>query len=94
MAKDKWNYSDCRHFKLIKTTEEGELDMYYCGHPDNEDDECEFASCPLNFSFDVFEDLIDIQTEQLPVYSQLNENGQRFLKGLRKVQPYKSKEEE
>ena len=87
------NYKDCKSFRLIKATEEGELDIYYCNHCNNENDECEHSSCPRNFPFKVFEDLIDIQTEHLPIYSQLNETGKRFLKGLRKVQPFKKRDE-
>ena len=56
---NKWKYIDCRHFKLIKAIDEGELDKYYCGHVDNMESDCEYASCPLNFTPESFEERMD-----------------------------------
>ena len=52
--KKKNNYKDCEYFKLIKTIGTGELDKYYCGHEENMESECEYASCPLDYKAKVF----------------------------------------
>ena len=45
------DYKDCKHFELQKSTDEKELDKYYCWHPKNMESECEYTSCPLKKLF-------------------------------------------
>ncbi|BDI54942.1 MAG: hypothetical protein [Asgard archaea virus VerdaV3] len=49
-------YSECEYFELRKPVDKRELDMYYCGHEDNMGDECEYASCPLDYGVYTFEE--------------------------------------
>lgn len=49
-------YSKCEYFELKKPIDKRELDMYYCGHEENMESECEYASCPLGYSINTFKD--------------------------------------
>ena len=49
-------YSKCEYFELKKPIDKRELDMYYCGHEENMESECEYASCPLSYSINTFKD--------------------------------------
>lgn len=49
-------YSKCEYFELKKPIDKRELDKYYCGHEENMESECEYASCPLGYSINTFKD--------------------------------------
>jgi len=48
------NFMECKYFELIKPIDEGELDIYHCNHPKNEESDCEFTFCPKNKQIEFF----------------------------------------
>jgi len=48
------NFTKCKYFELIKPIDNGELDIYHCNHPKNEESYCEFVFCPKNKQIEFF----------------------------------------